>query len=147
MKILWLDDVRDPFLESYQIRYPSLEEADDITWIKSYWEFTDYIEKFGMPDMIYFDHDLGNDKTGYDCMKWLVEYIMDNKTESLPEVRSQSDNPVGRDNILMCWHNFLKHRQTMEISELMIGDWVYDKFNTGFPIQIDAIDNNYWYEG
>lgn len=110
MEILWLDDIRDPFFDSWQIRYPVLTEGD-ITWVKSYQGFTNYIERFGIPDMIYFDHDLGTNETGYDCMKFLCDYLMDNPNiNDIPEVRSQSDNPVGRNNILTYWRNFLNHR-------------------------------------
>ena len=64
-----------------------------------------------MPDAICFDHDLGNDeyngldphlieneKTGYDCAKWLVDYCMDHQL-SLPQWNIQSSNPVGKANI------------------------------------------------
>ena len=98
-------------------------------WVKSYFEFTTWIEKNGLPDAICFDHDLGKDesiervkrglskrqarilkketKSGMDCAKWLVEYCIDNKL-SLPKYSIQSANPVGKENIDSLLKNFTK---------------------------------------
>lgn len=93
MKKLFLDDLRivpNGFLS-----------------VKSYFEFTEFILQNRLPDFISFDHDLGEEKTGYDCAKWLVNFCMDNNLQ-LPEFSVHSQNPVGKENIQLLLENFNK---------------------------------------
>jgi hypothetical protein len=133
MKILlWLDDKRDPFKDNWLKNFSPLQDPHQTVWLLSYDEFTNYINSNGLPDAICFDHDLGlpnhikrvqngmskrksrslkqQEKTGYDCAKWLVEYCMDNELK-LPLYNIQSSNPVGKDNIDSLLKNFIKHCQ------------------------------------
>lgn len=131
--LLWLDDIRDPYqstwIEDYAPDYIGMEM--NIIWVKSYYEFTSWINKNGLPAMVCFDHDLGEDvaidlvkkgvlkrkarefkrleKTGYDCAKWLVELCMD-KDIDFPKYEVQSANIVGKENIISLINNFKKHR-------------------------------------
>ena len=86
---------------------------------KSYLEFTDFISQNGVPDFISFDHDLGEEKTGYDCAKWLVGFCMDNNLQ-LPEFYVHSQNPVGKGNIQILLDNFNKvfANQTNSINDI-----------------------------
>lgn len=126
MKILWLDDKRDPTTFCTRM--------GDITWAKSYKDFTTHIIRYGVPDYISFDHDLGKateealrwmgyskkearqrkgeELTGYDCAKWLVKYCDDNKLD-LPEYDIHSSNPVGKVNIKSYIENARKHLFTI----------------------------------
>ena len=126
--LLWLDDVRNPVERDWLVFSPIGRDVD-VVWVKSYFEFTTWIEKNGLPDAICFDHDLGEDesiervkrglskrqvrilkkeaKSGMDCAKWLVEYCIDNKL-SLPKYNIQSANPVGKENIDSLLKNFTK---------------------------------------
>lgn len=86
MRKLFLDDCR---------------KAPDYTWdvVRNYDQFVAYIQLHGVPDIISFDHDLGQEesveKTGYDCAKWLVERgLLPSKGYYV-----HSMNPVGKDNI------------------------------------------------
>ena len=111
-KLLWLDDVRDPFNHDINwLIFSPIGRNVDIHWVKSYSEFTSWILNNGLPDGICFDHDLGdesdNEKTGLDCAKFLINICIDQKL-SLPLYSSQSANPVGRDNILKLLDNFKK---------------------------------------
>lgn len=132
MKILWLDDLRNPFL-NLEGRVP--KEEGVIIWVLNFLEFKMWIEKNGLPDIISFDHDLAyehytpehlwtdyqlskeyqdaqnyKEKTGLDCAKWLCEYCeMHNK--SIPRFYVHSANPVGADNIIGYLTNFIKHCQ------------------------------------
>jgi hypothetical protein len=128
-KLLWLDDLRNPF-EGDWLSYSPIEKPFDCIWVKSYNEFVDWINQNGLPEAICFDHDLGmevalearakgmskrksrllkkEEKTGYDCAKWLVEYCLDNKLK-LPLYNIQSANPVGKENINGLMLSFNKH--------------------------------------
>lgn len=118
MKKLYLDDIRTPIDETWDI-------------VRSYNEFVDYITTNGIPDLISFDHDLAvehmndyydyqanginvinydtfTEKTGMDCAKWLVDYCIDNNVE-LKQVTVHSANPAGSENILGLINNYNKH--------------------------------------
>jgi len=88
---LYLDDLR-----------PTPEGFDRVY---SYEEFVAYLERKGLPDFISFDHDLGEDLSGYDCAKYLVAYCLEHQ-RSLPDYQVHSQNPVGRENIERLLENF-----------------------------------------
>ena len=86
----------------------------DVTWIRNYDDFVDHIQINGMPDMISFDHDLGDDvarakvangmskrrarrekrltKSGHECLKYVLSLKTDQK---LPTIFIHSSNPEG----------------------------------------------------
>jgi hypothetical protein len=83
--------------------------------VRSYYEFVNFIDKFGLPDVISFDHDLGKDDngfelSGYDCSKFLVNYCIDNNRK-LPKIYVHSANTVGAENIRKYLENFTKHNK------------------------------------
>jgi hypothetical protein len=93
---LFLDDLRSP---------------PDASWdvVRSYEEHVGHIESHGTPDVISFDHDLGDEvPTGMDCAKWLVEI-----RRLLAEFVVHSANPPDSLNIAslleswrkFCWDN------------------------------------------
>jgi len=110
---LWLDDIRNPNLGLWHYEYiPELDKSEDsLVWVKEFPEFVNYINELGLPDEIFFDHDLGDDElgTGYDAAKWLVNYCMD-RDLNLPLWSVQSANPVGRQNINGILNNYKNHR-------------------------------------
>lgn len=117
--ILWLDDIKNPFVEGmdwwFTIQYLKEEylEIDDeeceVFWVKTQLEFEKYIKENGLPDLISFDNDLGiGNGEGYDCAKWLVEYCMNNNVH-LPEWYVHSTNPVAQENINQLLLNFTKN--------------------------------------
>lgn len=100
MKI-YLDDIRTP---------------KDNTWtvVRSYHDFIQIIsQSFGYIDAISFDHDLGGDKTGYDCAKFLIEYCYQN-SYTPPQCYVHSANPIGRENIITYINNYLKFIEHLE---------------------------------
>lgn len=105
--LIWVDDIRDP--KKY-IRFDS-SAIYDIIWCKSYDEFVTALNNVGKPDMVCFDHDLGDinnpegEKTGYDCAKYLIDFCIDNNIK-LPKFYSQSDNGPGRVNIIKLLENY-----------------------------------------
>lgn len=121
--LLWLDDLRNPTEKDWADwlgKYGPIEQPYEVVWVKSYEQFTEWISKNGMPAALSFDHDLGEDiakekvkkgiskrqarkekintKRGMDCVKWLVEYCLDNNLE-MPPYSIQSANPAGRENM------------------------------------------------
>lgn len=106
-QVLWLDDIRDPHLPYFKSMIPQEFLDSELTWVKSYQEFIDWINERGLPDLICFDHDLGIGKTGYDAAKFIVEYALDNDT-TIPKWIIQSANPVGSVNIDSLLKNFNK---------------------------------------
>lgn len=131
-KLLWLDDLRNPFegewLEKFAPEY--LSGDCEIVWVKDYHAFTDWIKKNGLPTKIAFDHDLGEDvakgkvakgmskrqarkekrltPTGLDAVEWVVDYCIDKGLE-FPKWVIQSANPVGVENMRSLILNFIKH--------------------------------------
>lgn len=126
--LLWLDDLRNP-LENNWLEFSPLSPPFEVKWVKSYFEFVQWIKENGLPEGICFDHDLGmiaaldaraegmskrqsrkvkqQEKTGYDCAKWLVEYCLDNQL-TLPKYNIQSANPVGKANIEGLLQSFIR---------------------------------------
>ena len=121
-KLLWLDDMRCPFNGTWVDDYSPINTNNIVVeWVKSYFEFVNWIKKNGLPDAICFDHDLGKltenellakgyskkearkakseEKNGYDCAKWLVEYCMDHEVD-VPAFNVHSSNPAGKQNIM-----------------------------------------------
>ena len=103
---LYLDDIRNPHQSGYK----------DNEWVvvRNYNEFVSVIKKyFSNLDVVSFDHDIssydenGNEVTGYDCLKWLCDYILDNDVDiSELTILFHTANPVGRLNMMCYWSNF-----------------------------------------
>ena len=123
--LLWLDDIRNPFdkdFTSYVALYnPFLNQPHEITWVKNYEEFNDYIEFYGLPDAVSFDYDLADEhysplvntkdykeKTGLDCVKLMVGYCKILK-KKLPICIFHTANPVGKVNMETYIENAKKH--------------------------------------
>ncbi len=105
--ILYLDDIRHPkYVNEYII-------------VRSYDEAVAFVEEYGIPKIISFDHDLGMDKdenilpSGYDFAKWLVEMDMEGKYKIPKEFRFNvhSANPVGKKSIESYLNNYLKFKE------------------------------------
>lgn len=84
MKVLYVDDIRFP--EYFH------KIGAEITLARNYDEAIQYIDD--NYDIISLDHDLGEEKTGYDIAKYIVENQI-----KVGAVAIHSANPVGRFNI------------------------------------------------
>ena len=114
VKIIWLDDERDPFGFVWNSRiqqvvhesityenYPQeIRNKWNLCWVKNYDEFVKELESWKNDEwlIICFDHDLGKEKTGYDCAKFLVQYLDENHYP-IPYYHIQSSNVAGLQNI------------------------------------------------
>jgi len=120
MKYLFLDDERIPKDVYWTLIGGVGHWGADWQIVRSLQEAKDWVLKNGFPDVISFDHDLGEahyygnyeDKTtGYDFAKWLIEHDMD--TKSMPEnfkFTVHSLNPTGAENIRGLLENYLRHK-------------------------------------
>lgn len=129
MKI-FLDDIREPqdclFYMNRRIGSLNTIYLEDWIVVRNYDEFvntiTNNIDKI---THVSFDHDLAdehydpkmldtenynqlydsfNEKTGYDCAKWLKEYYQESNKE-LPVMFVHSMNPTGTNNIVNLFKN------------------------------------------
>lgn len=99
---LFLDDVRDP-------SWVHQGNPDDWIVCRSMQEAVNVISDLGWPNMISFDHDLGNQEpTGMDFAKWLVNLDLDGIL--MPEdfqFHVHSANPTGAANIQGLLDNYM----------------------------------------
>ena len=104
---LFLDDERFPVdCKNYAYNFGIDCSIYDEKWaiVRNYKDFTGFIEIFGMPKVISFDHDIADyddnrkERTGTDCANWLIEYCFDNVVKP-PEYYVHSANNVGREYI------------------------------------------------
>ena len=86
---LFLDDERDPVLPGW-IVCRTVPDAVAVC------------EAYGLPEFMSLDHDLGPEhKTGYDFVKWMVDFMLDNDMKFPTEFQYyiHSQNPVGAKNM------------------------------------------------
>lgn len=113
---LFLDDFRMP---AHVFNYTSNSVYLREQWVivRNYDEFVKCIEENGLPEMVSFDHDLADvhyderehtdqdfydlcdEKTGYHCAQWLINYCMDNELKPPKTIYIHSMNGVGARNI------------------------------------------------
>jgi hypothetical protein len=136
---LFLDDIREPYIDPKYIAALGKKNFDFVStyhytnyapfkneeWVivRSHDEFVKKVEELGVPKIVAFDHDLGDEhyknttiinysdfkeKTGYDSAKWLCDYCLDNNVK-FPEYYVHSWNPTGKQNIITYIENYKKH--------------------------------------
>lgn len=104
---LFLDDVRDVGMIYHGFT------NNDFVVVRSYAEFVKYISQNGLPQLISFDNDLGEDANGnllpdgYACAKWLV--YKSNLDISNLKYRVHSSNPVAKKQIESLLYNYINH--------------------------------------
>lgn len=79
--LIWLDDIRNPYENDWLVFSPT-SDYEEVVWLKTYNEFTEWIIENGMPVGICFDHDLSDFQAFYASYpELLAEAIEDSKTE------------------------------------------------------------------
>lgn len=106
LKGLFLDDERMPEDVKW-VLYPK-----DVDWVivRDYSEFVEECTSKDF-DIVSFDHDLGHVrdyKSGYECVKFLVELLFDEKLKVVPTTYFHSKNPIGKKNMSLYWKNAIK---------------------------------------
>ncbi len=125
--VLFLDDERHPnnvLMEKAIARHHS--DGQIILWAKDIQQAKWYVENYGLPDMMYLDHDLGRSvireqgitiadySTTMDFLRWLEreEYIISNEP---PYWSIHSQNPAGVQNIeafMNSWYKLYHHNES-----------------------------------
>ena len=109
---LFIDDCRNPIDVKWgTIGERKLYREDEWLIARNWAEVLELIVSLGMPKMISFDHDLGdNQPTGYDIAKHIANLIMNAEYELDPEfsILVHSKNPVGAENIRQYMKKFLE---------------------------------------
>lgn len=126
---LFLDDFRHPY-DAFLITQHVSYSREKWVIVRNYNQFIKHIKKNGLPEIVSFDHDLGdehydichntdltlneyyltNDRemTGYDCAKWLINYCIENKKELPETILIHSANPAGKQNIKSLFDSYIK---------------------------------------
>jgi hypothetical protein len=99
---LFLDDVRDPPTKG--------------SWVvaRSYEDFKTVLREKGAPDLVAFDHDLGEFRTGVDCAKFLIDmdlFSWEKQWNGIFQIHS--DNPIGVQNIKFDLECYLRLRDAL----------------------------------
>ena len=110
---LYLDDIRNPIQSGYN-NNNWVVCRNDKTFKNMFTSFERIITH------ISFDHDIdsynddGTEVTGYDCVKWLCDYILDNNLDiSNLTLKFHTANPVGKENMASYWNNFYKYYRSI----------------------------------
>lgn len=114
--VIWIDDERNPRSDvwnSVATNKKYVQGDPIIVWLVNYWEFRSWLDtavydtEVLWPTLVCFDHDLGEEKTGLDCAKYLVEVCIKYNLP-LPAYTCHSSNPAGRENILSYLNSYKK---------------------------------------
>lgn len=130
---LFLDDYRHP-KDCFEYTHQSIYLIEDWIVVRNYDCFVKHIESHGLPEIISFDHDLASEhynpdlhgsetynelydsfeeKTGYDCAKWLIDYCIDNNIELSCLIYIHSMNPYGSQNIKSLFDTYYKYHKRL----------------------------------
>jgi hypothetical protein len=125
---LYLDDIRIPE-NTFDYTGNKMYLTPDWVIVRSYNEFVKYVTEKGLPEIVSFDHDLADEhyhndmykgskynkhynnfqeKTGFDCVKWMVDYCIDNG-KNFPNWYLHTMNPAGKMNMECYIKNYLRH--------------------------------------
>ena len=97
--MLWLDDQFDQ--EDISFRHPPIGFIP----AKTSKEAIAFTERFGVPEFISFDHDLGENDNAMKYIDWLIENHYEN---NVPGFQVHSANPVGKANIISKMNSWKK---------------------------------------
>lgn len=114
---LYLDDIRNPHQSGYKDS-DWIVCRNDKTFKDMFISFDSVITHISFDnDLANFDSD-GNEVTGYDCVKWLCDYILDNDLDiSNLTLKFHTANVVGRENMKFYWNNFKNHYSNIGVNK------------------------------
>lgn len=99
-------------------RFPPDNDGKPWIIVRKFEDFIWQISRLGIPEFISFDHDIqdfkdDDERTGYTCAKWLVEYMMNNKIDIYIDYFVHSQNSEGAKNIKGLLNNWNKRVKEM----------------------------------
>lgn len=172
--ILWLDDEREPYsyfkkkkkVTGAWVRNNNFYQENifnkfkpNFIWVKNLPEFSEYIIKNGLPDLVSFDHDLSKivrcDHNGADCARWLVNYCKENGLQ-MPKCFAHTANnkqrPVINDILGLNEDNKQKNKTVMKINETQLRKIIKESIvkilkESDFDNESDYGDNKLLYRG
>lgn len=121
-RYVYLDDFRMPSDSFDYLRLPLYLQLQ-WTIVRNYDEFVRDTLDNGLAIVYSFDHDLADvhyknqvfdyndesqEKTGYHCAKWLIDYCLDNNLEVPTKILIHSMNPYGTQNIKSLFETYYK---------------------------------------
>ena len=98
---LWIDDFRNPPDDSWVV-------------VRTVKDAIKFMQEYGCPEIISFDHDLGENDRGIDIVKWMVEKDIEMEGKFIPDnfkFYVHSANPIGKRNIEEILNRYLKFRR------------------------------------
>lgn len=108
---IFLDDERNP-QDAYWMRYPECVEWYTVRTYADLYFCICHMDSLN-DVLISFDHDIqdfdlaGNELTGYDCLKSLVDFCIQTG-KAMPKCMFHTQNPVGKKNMQSYYENYLK---------------------------------------
>lgn len=118
---LFLDDFRHPYDAFQETLHPAYAKEKWVI-VRSYSQFVKHIKRNGLPRIVSFDHDLTDahydcgpipydqyeEKTGYHCAQWMIQYCTENQ-KPLPEtILIHSASQRGKENIKSLFNSCLE---------------------------------------
>ncbi len=128
---LFLDDLRTP-LDTFTYKPDRIYCDEPWEIVRNYSEFVSHILKYGLPAVVSFDHDLCDfhykiydqglpldydsleEKTGYCCAKWLINYCIEMGYIDIPQFMIHTMNPVGGVRIRNILNDYSKNRNKLK---------------------------------
>ena len=106
---LYLDDIRNPHQSGYQDK-EWIVCRNDKTFKDMFISFDSLITHISFDnDIANFDSD-GNEVTGFNCLRYLCDYIQDNNLDIYDlRLNFHTANIVGKENMVYYWRNFREH--------------------------------------
>jgi len=117
--LLWLDDRIDPLEQKMDwLSFSPIGKNVNVIWLKTYAEFTNWIQRNGLPSAVCFDDDLRANKNGVDCVQWLVDYCAKHRC-CPPLWASHSTNPMSKAKINRLLKNYALIADRMKFSKVV----------------------------
>jgi len=116
--LLWLDDIRNPFIPTYINQYKQLKNIRDINndfnpthkyevqWVRNYEEMKEWIAHFGLPDYISFDHDLADEH--YTPPKYWNDYQASKEYQDAQDYKEKTGLDCAKMVVEYCMDNNLE---------------------------------------
>ena len=129
--LLWLDNAQSPFTGDLLELFNPIEKNAAVVWVHNYDEFEQWIIANGLPDGICFDYDLGDDKSGFDCARFLVRYCM-NYALPLPKYAFHSVDRFGQESMNITFERYKRFYQSIN-PQLTGSQLLADGFDNELP--------------